>query len=83
MPGGRPYRVRRYVPRPPRRSYLLYLNEDWCPADGGCLRIFTDGGLEQAPAGAPPSFVDVEPRGGTLVRRGAGGGWRGAARKEA
>lgn len=48
-------------------SYLLYLNEDWCPADGGCLRIFTDGGLEQAPAGAPPSFVDVEPRGGTLV----------------
>jgi len=48
-------------------SYLLYCNDQWQPADGGCLRIHTDGGGELAPAGAAPSFVDVQPRAGTLV----------------
>tara|TARA_B110001452_G_scaffold259081_1_gene255010 strand:+ start:1683 stop:2603 length:921 start_codon:yes stop_codon:yes gene_type:complete len=48
-------------------SYLLYLNKDWAATDGGCLRIHTDGGGEVAPAGAAPSYVDVEPRAGTLV----------------
>ena len=48
-------------------SYLLYLNTEWKEEDGGCLRIHTDGGGEEAPPGAAPSFVDVEPRAGTLV----------------
>jgi SM-20-related protein len=48
-------------------SYLLYLNTDWKEADGGCLRIHTDGGGELAPPGAAPSYVDVEPRAGTLA----------------
>jgi len=48
-------------------SYLVYLNDEWQTSDGGCLRIHTDGGGENAPAGAKPSFVDVEPRAGTLV----------------
>jgi len=50
-----------------RFSYLLYCNEDWQPEHGGCLRIHLDGGVEEAPAGAAPSYVDVEPRAGTLV----------------
>jgi len=48
-------------------SYLLYLNRDWEEPHGGCLRIHTDGGGELAPPGAAPSFVDVQPRAGTLV----------------
>ena len=48
-------------------SFLLYCNEGWQPSDGGCLRIHTDGGGVLAPAGAPPSYVDVEPKAGTLV----------------
>ena len=48
-------------------SFLLYCNEGWEESDGGCLRIHTDGGLEVAPAGAPPSYVDVQPKAGTLV----------------
>ena len=48
-------------------SYLLYCNEGWTESDGGCLRIHTDGGGEMAPAGAPPSYVDIEPKAGTLV----------------
>ena len=59
MPGT-PQEIRKF-------SYLLYCNEDWQPSDGGCLRIHTDGGGELAPPGAAPSFVDVEPRAGTLV----------------
>lgn len=57
---GTPQEIRQF-------SYLIYCNEDWQPSDGGCLRIHTDGGGEVAPAGAEPSFVDVEPRAGTLV----------------
>ena len=48
-------------------SYLLYLNREWQESDGGCLRIHTDGGGEQAPPGAEPSYFDVPPRAGTLV----------------
>jgi len=48
-------------------SYLIYLNEAWQESDGGLLRIFTDGGHHEAPSGAPPSYVDIEPRMGTLV----------------
>ena len=48
-------------------SYLLYLNDAWEPEHGGCLRIHTDGYGEDAPISAPESYVDVEPRGGTLV----------------
>lgn len=48
-------------------SYLIYCNEGWTPEDGGCLRIHLDGGGEEAPAGAAPAYVDVEPRAGTLV----------------
>lgn len=40
-------------------SCVLYLNGDWSPADGGCLRLFDDR--------VPGGFVDVEPRGGTLA----------------
>ena len=57
---GTPQEIRKF-------SYLLYCNEAWQPSDGGCLRIHTDGGGETAPAGAPSSFVDIEPRAGTLV----------------
>ena len=57
---GTPQEIRKF-------SYLLYCNEDWQPSDGGCLRIHTDGGGEEAPPGSAPSFVDIEPRAGTLV----------------
>jgi len=39
-------------------SVVLYLNEAWSDADGGELRLHV---------GAEPRFVDVVPRGGTLV----------------
>ena len=38
-------------------STVLYLNEDWGPADGGALRLHLD----------PGTWRDFEPRGGTLV----------------
>ena len=41
-------------------SYLLYLNDGWRVEHGGCLRLFPDGSDDG-------SFVDVEPRAGTLV----------------
>jgi SM-20-related protein len=37
-------------------SVVLYLNKNWQPTDGGQLRIYT-----------PTSFIDVEPKYGTLV----------------
>lgn len=39
-----------------RVTAILYLNSDWAPTDGGCLRIHTSEGTR-----------DVEPRGGRLV----------------
>jgi len=40
-------------------SMVVYLNENWAPADGGVLRLWPEG-PDQAP-------VDVEPRGGRAV----------------
>lgn len=50
-------------------SLLLYLNsDDWSPEkDGGRLRMHLDAGGDELPPGAEPDFVDVDPRGGTLV----------------
>jgi SM-20-related protein len=39
-------------------SCVLYLNEQWCETDGGCLRLHTDAG---------GGHLDVLPIGGTLV----------------
>ena len=51
------------------RSYslLLYLNKDWKESDGGHLRIHLDSGGDFLPADEEPTYVDIEPRGGTLV----------------
>lgn len=48
-------------------SLLLYLNENWQPSDGGCLRMHMDEGGDFLPEGAEPDFMDVEPKAGTLV----------------
>lgn len=48
-------------------SLLLYLNHEWTSKDGGCLRVHLDSGKDFIPHGEEPSFLDVEPRGGTLV----------------
>lgn len=42
-------------------SFVLYLNRDWKPADGGRLRVYRkeNSGNE--------SFIDVDPVGGTMV----------------
>ncbi|MEK6774089.1 MAG: 2OG-Fe(II) oxygenase [Bdellovibrionota bacterium] len=37
-------------------SLILYLNPDWKPGDGGCLRVYT-----------ADSYTDIQPIGGTLV----------------
>jgi len=57
---GTPQEIRAY-------SYLLYFNEGWTAADGGQLRLHTDGGGEQRPPNVQPSYVDVEPKAGTLA----------------
>eukprot|EP00561_Arcocellulus_cornucervis_P002188 CAMPEP_0185827454 /NCGR_PEP_ID=MMETSP1322-20130828/32059_1 /TAXON_ID=265543 /ORGANISM="Minutocellus polymorphus, Strain RCC2270" /LENGTH=359 /DNA_ID=CAMNT_0028525187 /DNA_START=24 /DNA_END=1103 /DNA_ORIENTATION=- len=51
------------------RSYslLLYLNENWTPEDEGQLRMHFDSGGDFLPEGEGPNYIDVEPRGGTLV----------------
>jgi SM-20-related protein len=41
-------------------SCILYLNDDWMPADGGQLRLYLDG------SGAG-EYLDIAPQGGTLV----------------
>ena len=51
------------------RSYslLLYLNDEWKESDRGQLRVHLDSGGDFLPDGEDPNYVDVEPRGGTLV----------------
>jgi SM-20-related protein len=50
-------------------SLLLYLNPaDWnMQNDGGQLRIHLDSSKDELPLGQEPNYIDVEPRGGTLV----------------
>ena len=57
---GTPQEIREF-------SFLLYANPNWKESDGGCLRIHTDGGGEEPRPGTPESFVDIEPKAGTLV----------------
>lgn len=40
-------------------SAVCYLNQDWIPAHGGYLRLYLGSGSER--------FIDIAPRGGTLV----------------
>ena len=51
------------------RSYslLIYLNNEWTEADGGCLRLHLDSGKDFLPPGEEPNYVNVQPKGGTLV----------------
>jgi SM-20-related protein len=51
------------------RSYslLLYLNENWTPKDGGQLLLHRDSGADFLPEGEKSNFVQVAPKGGTLV----------------
>ena len=51
------------------RSYslLMYLNNQWTEKDGGCLRIHLDSGKDFLPEGEEPNYIDVEPKGGSLV----------------
>ena len=48
-------------------SLLLYLNENWTPEDEGQLRMHFDSGGDFLPEGEDPNYIDVEPKGGTLV----------------
>ena len=48
-------------------SLLLYLNKDWKESDEGYLRMHMDSGGDELPAGEEPNFLDVAPKGGTLV----------------
>ena len=48
-------------------SLLMYLNKDWKEDDKGKLRMHMDSGGDELPAGEDPNFMDVAPKGGTLV----------------
>jgi SM-20-related protein len=48
-------------------SLLLYLNKDWQDSYKGALRVHFDSGGDELPKGQEPNFVDVSPKGGTLV----------------
>lgn len=48
-------------------SLLLYLNKDWQGTDGGYLRMHMDSGGDELPEGEVPNYIDVAPKGGTLV----------------
>ena len=48
-------------------SLLLYLNKDWKEEDKGKLRMHMDAGGDELPTGHEPNFMDVAPKGGTLI----------------
>lgn len=48
-------------------SLLLYLNQDWKEEFGGRLRMHMDSGGDFLPEGEAPNYVDVDPKGGTVV----------------
>jgi len=48
-------------------SLLLYLNKDWKEEDKGKLRMHMDSGGDELPTDQEPNFMDVAPKGGTLV----------------
>ncbi len=48
-------------------SLLMYLNNDWSEEDGGKLRMHMDSGGDELPLEEKSNFVDVSPKGGTLV----------------
>jgi SM-20-related protein len=48
-------------------SLLLYLNKDWNEDDGGRLRMHKDSGGDFLPEGQEANYMDVDPKGGTLV----------------
>jgi len=48
-------------------SLLMYLNKDWKEEDRGKLRMHMDSGGDELARGEEPNFMDVDPRGGTLV----------------
>mmetsp|Transcript_37728 Transcript_37728/g.87864 ORF Transcript_37728/g.87864 Transcript_37728/m.87864 type:complete len:317 (-) Transcript_37728:310-1260(-) len=48
-------------------SLLLYLNEEWNKEDEGQLRMHFDGGGDEVPDGVEENYLDVDPKGGTLV----------------
>ena len=48
-------------------SLLMYLNKDWTNEDGGKLRVHFDSGGDFLPEGESLNFLDVDPKGGTLV----------------
>lgn len=48
-------------------SLLMYLNKDWTEQDGGMLRMHMDSGGDKKPAGEQPNYLDIPPKGGTLV----------------
>jgi SM-20-related protein len=48
-------------------SLLIYLNKDWKEEDKGKLRMHMDSGGDELPSGEDPCFMDIPPKGGTLV----------------
>ena len=48
-------------------SLLMYLNSDWKEEDGGRLRLHMDSGGDVLPEGEQAAYLDVDPKGGTLV----------------
>ncbi|CAM9095053.1 unnamed protein product, partial [Heterosigma akashiwo] len=48
-------------------TVLYYLNPEWTPAEGGCLRLFHPDPAAAAGGGGGERHLDVGPRGDTLV----------------
>ena len=48
-------------------SLLIYLNKDWKEDDEGKLRMHMDSGGDELAMGEEPNFIDVAPKGGTLI----------------